>query len=163
MSDDADGGTGKNTFKIVTTQRTLLLCAPTEEEEIKWLSAVRALIHRQRSGSGDHGAKPGNIGAAGATVVVGANPKVTSSSSGEAGGVTIISGAGAVGGGSASSNATPGSPSAPTANTSTSTASSGGAVSVGGGGLRSKIRRPSFNAGGHIGPSFTSPTIPEEQ
>ncbi|KAI6024845.1 hypothetical protein BKA83DRAFT_4471781 [Pisolithus microcarpus] len=26
-------------FKIVTTKRTLLLCAPSEEEEIKWLSA----------------------------------------------------------------------------------------------------------------------------
>lgn len=40
-----------NTFKIVTTKRTLLLCAPSEEEEIKWLSAVRALIAR-RSGAG---------------------------------------------------------------------------------------------------------------
>ena len=46
-------GAGKaaNTFKIVTTKRTLLLCAPSEEEEIKWLSAVRALIAR-RSGAG---------------------------------------------------------------------------------------------------------------
>ncbi|KAG6373390.1 hypothetical protein JVT61DRAFT_6539 [Boletus reticuloceps] len=39
------------TFKIVTTKRTLVLCAPSEEEEIKWLSAVRALIAR-RSGAG---------------------------------------------------------------------------------------------------------------
>lgn len=45
----ADAGT--HTFKIVTTKRTLLLCAPSEEEEIKWLSAVRALIAR-RSGAG---------------------------------------------------------------------------------------------------------------
>ncbi|KAJ7364327.1 pleckstrin-like protein [Mycena albidolilacea] len=40
-----------HTFKIVTTKRTLLLCAPSEEDEIKWLGAVRALIAR-RSGSG---------------------------------------------------------------------------------------------------------------
>lgn len=38
-------------FKIVTTKRTLLLCAPSEEEEIKWLSAIRALIAR-RTGAG---------------------------------------------------------------------------------------------------------------
>ncbi|KAK7463444.1 hypothetical protein VKT23_006796 [Stygiomarasmius scandens] len=39
-----------HTFKIVTTKRTLLLCAPTEEDEIKWLGAVRALIARRGSG-----------------------------------------------------------------------------------------------------------------
>ena len=50
--DDGDGGGDeKHTFKVVTTKRTLLLCAPSEEEEIKWLSAVRALIAR-RSGAG---------------------------------------------------------------------------------------------------------------
>ncbi|THV07269.1 PH-domain-containing protein [Dendrothele bispora CBS 962.96] len=38
-----------HTFKIVTTKRTLLLCAPTEEDEIKWLGAVRALIARRGS------------------------------------------------------------------------------------------------------------------
>ncbi|KAH7884375.1 hypothetical protein F5I97DRAFT_1929251 [Phlebopus sp. FC_14] len=42
---------GPFTFKIVTTKRTLLLCAPSEEEEIKWLSAIRALIAR-RTGAG---------------------------------------------------------------------------------------------------------------
>ncbi|RXW23292.1 hypothetical protein EST38_g2569 [Candolleomyces aberdarensis] len=36
---------------IVTTKRNLLLCAPTEDDEIKWLGAIRALIAR-RSGSG---------------------------------------------------------------------------------------------------------------
>jgi len=36
-----------NTFKIVTTKRNLLLCAPSEEDEIKWLGAVRALIARR--------------------------------------------------------------------------------------------------------------------
>ena len=53
---------GPYTFKIVTTKRTLLLCAPSEEEEIKWLSAVRALIAR-RTGAGvvpgDQGSKAG--------------------------------------------------------------------------------------------------------
>ncbi|KAG8934759.1 hypothetical protein FRC01_000440 [Tulasnella sp. 417] len=36
-----------HTFKIITPKRPLLLCAPSEEEEIKWLSAVRALIARR--------------------------------------------------------------------------------------------------------------------
>lgn len=48
---EGDDAHGQHTFKIVTTKRTLLLCAPSEEEEIKWLSAVRALIAR-RSGAG---------------------------------------------------------------------------------------------------------------
>ncbi|KAJ7067188.1 pleckstrin-like protein [Mycena amicta] len=47
--DDDKGNT--HTFKIVTTKRTLLLCAPNEEDEIKWLGAIRALIAR-RSGIG---------------------------------------------------------------------------------------------------------------
>jgi len=34
-------------FKIVTTKRTLLLCAPSEDDEIKWLGAIRALIARR--------------------------------------------------------------------------------------------------------------------
>ena len=48
---NADESHGAHTFKIVTTKRNLLLCAPTEEDEIKWLGAVRALIAR-RSGVG---------------------------------------------------------------------------------------------------------------
>jgi len=52
---------GPHTFKIVTTKRTLLLCAPSEEEEIKWLSAIRALIAR-RSGAG---VMPGDLSSAG--------------------------------------------------------------------------------------------------
>ncbi|KAL0953253.1 hypothetical protein HGRIS_004505 [Hohenbuehelia grisea] len=36
-----------HTFKIVTTKRALLLCAPSEEDEIRWLGAVRALIARR--------------------------------------------------------------------------------------------------------------------
>ncbi|TFK33220.1 hypothetical protein BDQ12DRAFT_615588, partial [Crucibulum laeve] len=47
---EGDESHGTHTFKIVTTKRTLLLCAPSEEDEIKWLGAVRALIAR-RSGS----------------------------------------------------------------------------------------------------------------
>lgn len=50
-SSEADDLHGTHTFKIVTTKRNLLLCAPTEEDEIKWLGAVRALIAR-RSGTG---------------------------------------------------------------------------------------------------------------
>lgn len=38
---------GQHTFKIITTKRSLLLSAPSEEEEIKWLSAVRAVIARR--------------------------------------------------------------------------------------------------------------------
>ncbi|KAJ2964721.1 hypothetical protein NUW54_g14226 [Trametes sanguinea] len=45
--DDGDGAHSTHTFKVVTTKRTLLLCAPTEEEEIRWLSAIRALIARR--------------------------------------------------------------------------------------------------------------------
>jgi hypothetical protein len=39
----------RNTFKIITTKRPFLLSAPSEEEEIRWLSAVRALIARRSS------------------------------------------------------------------------------------------------------------------
>ena len=50
------GVNSKHTFKIVTTKRTLILCAPSEEESIKWLSAVRALIARRS----EAGVVPGN-------------------------------------------------------------------------------------------------------
>lgn len=58
--EEHDGAAGKHTFKIVTTKRTLLLCAPSEEEEIKWLSAVRALIARRSVVPGDSAAAPGH-------------------------------------------------------------------------------------------------------
>ncbi|KAI0322120.1 hypothetical protein OF83DRAFT_1161384 [Amylostereum chailletii] len=45
-----ESGAGTHTFKIVTMERTLLLCAPSEEEEIRWVSAVRALIARREEG-----------------------------------------------------------------------------------------------------------------
>ncbi|KAF8525958.1 pleckstrin-like protein [Hysterangium stoloniferum] len=51
-TDDRGEPYGQNhTFKIVTTKRSILLCAPSEEEEIRWLSAVRALIARRSGGS----------------------------------------------------------------------------------------------------------------
>lgn len=50
-SDLSDSQRKNFTFKIVMTKRNLLLCAPSEEDEIKWLGAVRALIAR-RAGSG---------------------------------------------------------------------------------------------------------------
>ena len=51
MPSAEDGGGTTHTFKIVTTKRNLLLCAPSEDDEIKWLGAIRALIAR-RSGMG---------------------------------------------------------------------------------------------------------------
>lgn len=60
--DGDDAGQGTHTFKIITTKRSLLLCAPSEEEEIKWLSAVRALIAR-RSGLNSVGSPPTSGGA----------------------------------------------------------------------------------------------------
>jgi hypothetical protein len=42
-----------HTFKIITPKRPFLLCAPSEEEEIKWLSAVRALIARRTTPADD--------------------------------------------------------------------------------------------------------------
>jgi hypothetical protein len=56
-SDEVDHTLLKHTFKIVTTKRTLVLCAPSEEEEIQWLSAVRALIARRS----DAGVVPGDV------------------------------------------------------------------------------------------------------
>ena len=46
-----------HTFKIVMTKRTLLLCAPSEDDEIKWLGAIRALIARRT----ESGQVPGKI------------------------------------------------------------------------------------------------------
>ncbi|EPQ32094.1 uncharacterized protein PFL1_00291 [Pseudozyma flocculosa PF-1] len=48
------GGSKKkkeNCFKVISPKRTYLLCAPSEEEEIKWLSALKTLINRQRNAS----------------------------------------------------------------------------------------------------------------
>ncbi|KAF8688909.1 PH domain, partial [Rhizoctonia solani] len=40
-------GDKEHIFKIITPKKSFMLCAPSEEEEIKWLSAVRALIARR--------------------------------------------------------------------------------------------------------------------
>lgn len=89
---------GPYTFKIVTTKRTLLLCAPSEEEEIKWLSAVRALIARRTGAgvvpgdpSGNQASKPagggGDAGLGGGTASGGLRHKVRNlSMSGPSGG-----------------------------------------------------------------------------
>ena len=42
-----EGGGGAHVFKVVTTKRALVLSAPSEEEEIRWVSAVRALLARR--------------------------------------------------------------------------------------------------------------------
>lgn len=63
------------TFKIVLTKRALLLSAPSEEEEIKWMSAVRALIARRTS----------PLVTAGGAQVGGANTGATASTSGGSG------------------------------------------------------------------------------
>ncbi|KAG6862509.1 hypothetical protein C0995_000057 [Termitomyces sp. Mi166 len=53
-SSEADAPQDPHTFKIVTTKRTLLLCAPSEEDEIKWLGTIRALIARRSGVPGEH-------------------------------------------------------------------------------------------------------------
>ncbi|QRV89935.1 pleckstrin homology domain-containing family A member 1 [Ceratobasidium sp. AG-Ba] len=50
ISPPTNTGDKEHIFKIITPKRAFLLCAPSEEEEIKWLSAVRALIARRAAG-----------------------------------------------------------------------------------------------------------------
>ncbi|ODO01389.1 hypothetical protein I350_06208 [Cryptococcus amylolentus CBS 6273] len=38
----------EHVFRVITAKRTYHLCAPSEEDEIKWLAAVKALLERQR-------------------------------------------------------------------------------------------------------------------
>ncbi|KAG6851142.1 hypothetical protein H0H93_001022 [Arthromyces matolae] len=59
LSEGGDTPQCAHTFKIVTTKRTLLLCAPSEADEIKWLGSIRALIAR-RSGVPGEQAVHGN-------------------------------------------------------------------------------------------------------
>lgn len=42
------GQKNEHTFRVITPKRTFVLCAPTEEDEIKWLAALRALLNRER-------------------------------------------------------------------------------------------------------------------
>jgi hypothetical protein len=50
VSPIASSGDKEHIFKIITPKKSFMLCAPSEEEEIKWLSAVRALIARRTAG-----------------------------------------------------------------------------------------------------------------
>ncbi|KAK4046748.1 Subunit of the glycosylphosphatidylinositol transamidase complex-like protein [Microbotryomycetes sp. JL201] len=57
----------ENCFKIITPKRTYLVCAPTEEDEIKWLAALQCLVARksgklQPVGSTTSAVSPGTIG-----------------------------------------------------------------------------------------------------
>lgn len=73
----------ENCFKVITPKRTFLLCAPSEEEEIKWLSALQALLTRTRGAASSSAAtsttaatsRPANAGPANA----GAPPVASSS------------------------------------------------------------------------------------
>ncbi|KAJ9106210.1 hypothetical protein QFC21_001354 [Naganishia friedmannii] len=56
----------QHTFQVITPKRTFKLCAPTEEEEIKWLAALRALISRER-GAMSPGTSTGPSGTAGSS------------------------------------------------------------------------------------------------
>lgn len=42
---------GAKCFKIITPSRSYVVCAPSEEEEIKWLSAIRVLLDKSRASS----------------------------------------------------------------------------------------------------------------
>lgn len=44
----AKGVGAEHCFQVITAKRTFKLCAPSEEEEIKWLAALRALLNRER-------------------------------------------------------------------------------------------------------------------
>lgn len=51
QTDKAHSASDDHTFRIVTAKRTIVLCAPSEEDEIKWLAAFRALLNRERWGA----------------------------------------------------------------------------------------------------------------
>jgi hypothetical protein len=67
-----------HTFKIVTTKRTLLLCAPSEDDEIKWMGAIRALMARRT----DSGLVPGQTKLPPSQGSSGVPPVTTSASAG---------------------------------------------------------------------------------
>lgn len=75
----ADGpGTEMRTFKIIATKRTLLLCAPNEEDEIRWMGAIRALIARRS----DAGVVPGEKKASGVSMTGGTGEQISELGSG---------------------------------------------------------------------------------
>lgn len=38
----------QNSFKIITPKRTYVVCAPSEDDEIKWISSIRVLLSAHR-------------------------------------------------------------------------------------------------------------------
>ncbi|WWC70526.1 uncharacterized protein I206_104477 [Kwoniella pini CBS 10737] len=48
----------ENTFRLITAKRTYVLCASSEEDEIKWLAATRALLNQLRVNSPSIGQGP---------------------------------------------------------------------------------------------------------
>jgi len=112
---EVDEVNSTHTFKIVTTKRTLLLCAPSEEDEIKWLGAIRALIARRAelgqvpgktskstgSGHSPHRGNPrhegGTTGTASAVVATTGSSTIAPHSGGMKGKVRRLSGAGSIG------------------------------------------------------------------
>lgn len=82
-----DESHGHFTFKIVTTKRTLLLCAPSEEEEIKWLSAIRALIARRTGAGVVPGDASGSVGSATKPAASGVDANLGSSGVGSSSGL----------------------------------------------------------------------------
>jgi len=76
-SEDVEDSHRAHMFKIVTTKRTLLLCAPSEEEEIKWLGAIQALIARRQSAGGVPGQSQSAGGAISTTKTIGSDVSQT--------------------------------------------------------------------------------------
>ncbi|WWC62298.1 uncharacterized protein I303_104894 [Kwoniella dejecticola CBS 10117] len=56
----------ENTFRLITAKRTYVLCASSEEDEIKWLAATRALLNQLRVNTPSIGQGQGSVGAAAA-------------------------------------------------------------------------------------------------
>lgn len=82
-----------NSFKIITPKRVFLLCAPTEEEEIKWLSALQALLARSRgSGAATGGAAGGAPAATGAAASAPGSGGASSAAAGTEGQASAPSG-----------------------------------------------------------------------
>ncbi|KAK8858411.1 hypothetical protein IAR55_002638 [Kwoniella newhampshirensis] len=52
------GSSEENIFRLITAKRTFVLCAPSEEDEIKWLAAFRALLSREREKSNTMTSQP---------------------------------------------------------------------------------------------------------
>jgi len=75
-----------HTFKIITPKRPFLLCAPSEEEEIKWLSAVRALIARRTAPGEGPIAGPSTSASASAGMQMGTSMSASTSGGGSGSG-----------------------------------------------------------------------------